>query len=75
MSSPGIDRPLKNDKDFVRAYGKKVDLLFFTPWNGNKTIEAVLVAHNNDNVTLLLDDNSEVVERKLIASIRPHIDF
>lgn len=43
--------------------------------NGNKTIEAVLVAHNNDNVTLLLDDNSEVVERKLIASIRPHIDF
>ena len=75
VSSPGIDRPLKKDKDFVRAYGKKVDLLFFTPWNGAKTIVAVLVAHDNDNVTLLLNDKSEVVERKLIASIRPHIDF
>ena len=75
MSSPGIDRPLKKDKDFVRTYGKKVDLLFFTPWNGAKTIEAVLVAHDNDNITLLLNDKSVVSERKLIASIRPHIDF
>ena len=75
VSSPGIDRPLKKDKDFVRTYGKKVDLLFFTPWNGAKTIEAVLVAHDNDNITLLLNDKSVVIERKLIASIRPHIDF
>ncbi|MGE4588529.1 MAG: ribosome maturation factor RimP [Acidaminococcaceae bacterium] len=75
VSSPGIDRPLKKDKDFVRMYGKKVDLLFFTPWNGAKTIEAVLVAHDTDNITLLLNDNSVVIERKLIASIRPHIDF
>ena len=75
VSSPGIDRTLKKDKDFVRKKKKKVDLLFFTPWNGAKTIVAVLVAHDNDNVTLLLNDKSEVVERKLIASIRPHIDF
>lgn len=75
VSSPGIDRPLKKDKDFVRTYSKKVDLLFFTPWNGAKTIEAVLVAHDNDNITLLLNDKSVVIERKLIASIRPHIDF
>ena len=75
VSSPGIDRPLKKDKDLVRTYSKKVDLLFFTPWNGAKTIEAVLVAHDNDNITLLLNDKSVVIERKLIASIRPHIDF
>ena len=75
VSSPGIDRPLKKDKDFIRAYGKKVDSLFFAPWNGTKTIEAILVAHDADNVTLMLNDNSVIIERKLIASIRPHIDF
>ena len=75
VSSPGIDRPLKKDKDFIGAYGKKVDLLFFAPWNGTKTIEAILVAHDADNVALMLNDNSVIIERKLIASIRPHIDF
>ena len=75
VSSPGIDRPLKKDKDFIRAYGKKVDLLFFTPWNGSKAIEAILVAHDADNVTLSYNEQSVIIERKLIASIRPHIDF
>ena len=50
-------------------------MLFFAPWNGTKTIEATLVAHDADNVTLMLNDNSVIIERKLIASIRPHIDF
>jgi len=75
VSSPGIDRPLKKDKDFVRAYGKKVDILFFTPWNGKKTIEAILVAHDADNITILINDVNVVIERKLVASIRPHIEF
>ena len=31
VSSPGIDRPLKKDKDFEAAYGTKVDIVFFDP--------------------------------------------
>ena len=75
VSSPGIDRPLKKDKDFERAYGKKVDLLFFAPWNGAKTIEGVLISHDANSITVLLNDNNTVIERKLISSIRPHIEF
>lgn len=29
VSSPGIDRPLKKDKDFESFYGKKVDIIIF----------------------------------------------
>lgn len=31
VSSPGIDRPLKKDKDLEAHYGQKVDLAFFAP--------------------------------------------
>ncbi|MEG1726967.1 MAG: ribosome maturation factor RimP [Acidaminococcaceae bacterium] len=75
VSSPGIDRPLKKDKDYERAYGTKVDIMLFAPLNGKKTLEAVLVTHNEEKLTLLLDDNKIELERKLIANIRPHLDF
>ena len=75
VSSPGIDIPLKKDKDFEKAYGKKVDMMFFAPWNGNKTLEAVLVAHDDTKITVLVNTENVEIERKLIANIRPHIEF
>lgn len=81
VSSPGLDRPLKKDKDFEAAYGTKVDIMFFAPWEGMKNITGVLVAHD-ENAVLVKKiikgrefKNPDRIERKLIASIRPHIDF
>jgi ribosome maturation factor RimP len=34
VSSPGIDRPLKKEQDFLANYGKKIDISFFAPWEG-----------------------------------------
>lgn len=76
VSSPGIDRPLKKDKDLVSHYGTKVDLAFFTPYEGKKQLTAVLKSHDQDNLVLTDDKNKEMtIARKLIASVRPHIDF
>ncbi len=81
VSSPGIDRPLKKDKDFENAYGKKVDIKFFAPWEKNKEIVAVLVAHDENTISAKpvikgRESKSPVVfERKQIAMVRPHIDF
>ena len=36
VSSPGLDRILKKDKDFVRYAGRTVDIHFFQPYNGKK---------------------------------------
>ena len=81
VSSPGIDRPLKKDKDFESFYGKKVDIKFFAPWEKNKEIVAVLTAHDENTISAkpILKGrerkNQVVFERKTIAMIRPHIDF
>ena len=81
VSSPGIDRPLKKDKDFESFYGKKVDIKFFAPWEKNKEIVAVLTAHDENTISAKPvlkgreSKNPVVLERKTIAMIRPHIDF
>ena len=76
VSSPGIDRPLKKDKDLAAHYGTKVDLAFFAPYEGKKQLTAVLKSHDADH--LVVEDGKQqerTIERKLIASVRPHIDF
>ncbi|MGP2528024.1 ribosome maturation factor RimP [Acidaminococcus sp. LBK-2] len=76
VSSPGIDRPLKKDKDLTAHYGSKVDLAFFAPFEGKKQLTAVLKAHDADH--LVVEDGKgqeRTIERKLLASVRPHIDF
>ena len=81
VSSPGIDRPLKKDKDFVAAYGTKVDITFFTPWEGIKNLTGVLVAHDDEAVQVKKIikgkefKNPDRIDRRLIVNIRPHIDF
>lgn len=81
VSSPGIDRPLKKDKDFVDAYGSKVDISFYAPWENMKLLVAVLVGHDDEFVEVRKIikgrefKNPIKIERKLIANIRPHIDF
>ena len=81
VSSPGIDRPLKKDKDFVDAYGSKVDISFYAPWENMKLLVAVLVGHDDEFVEVRKIikgrefKNPVKIERKPIANIRPHIDF
>lgn len=81
VSSPGIDRPLKKDKDFTAAYGSKVDIMFFAPWEGLKSLVGILVSHDDEAVWVKKIikgkefKNPERIERSLIANIRPHIDF
>lgn len=81
VSSPGIDRPLKKDKDFEAAYGTKVDIMFYTPWEGMKNLTGILVAHDDEAVQVKKIikgkefKNPDRIELRLIANIRPHIDF
>ena len=50
VSSPGIDRPLKKDHDFEAAYGTKVDIMFYAPWEGLKSLVGVLESNDDDAV-------------------------
>ncbi|HBX75399.1 MAG: ribosome maturation factor RimP [Acidaminococcaceae bacterium] len=81
VSSPGIDRPLKKDTDYEANYGKKVDIQFFSPFDGNKEMTGILCSHTATEIEVKRiskgkeEKNPVIIERKLIAVIRPHIDF
>ena len=76
VSSPGLDRILKKDKDFIRYAGRTVDIHFFKPYNGAKDLVADLVRKNEDGtLTVRIDEKGENLTMKDISQIRLHIDF
>ena len=75
VSSPGLGRPLKKDKDFVRSMGEEVEVRLFKPVNRQKEFTGILKAWDNETVTLEFDEEEMVFERKDIALIRLAFDF
>lgn len=75
VSSPGLDRVLKKEKDFIRYRGRDVDIHFFKPHNGTKLLTAVLKGREGDVLTVSHDETEETLDMKDISQIRLHIDF
>ena len=75
VSSPGLGRPLKKNKDFDRNIGKKVELKLFKAVNKQKEFEGILRAYDDDTVTLMEDGEEKTYNRKDIALIRQAIEF
>ena len=46
VSSPGLDRPLKTDRDYEKAVGKLMEVKLFAPMQGKKFFEATLKGHD-----------------------------
>ena len=76
VSSPGLGRPLKKEKDFARSLGKDVEVRLYRPINKQKEFTGTLKAYDADTVTLSMEDESELVlEKSDIALIRLAFDF
>ncbi|MFT4006534.1 MAG: ribosome maturation factor RimP [Lacrimispora sp.] len=76
VSSPGLGRPLKKDKDFERSIGKDVDIRLYKPLNKQKDFTGSLKAYNKETVTIIQEDGTELVlNRPEIALIRLAFDF
>ena len=76
VSSPGLGRPLKKEKDFARSSGKEVEIRTFRPINHEKEFYGILTAYDADRVTVRAEDGEEqIFERKDIALIRLAFDF
>lgn len=76
ISSPGLGRPLKKDKDFERSIGEEVEVKLYKALEGQKEFSGTLEAYDADTVTLGFEDNTKATfERKNIALIRLAIDF
>ncbi len=74
VSSPGLTRPLKKEKDFARSIGKLVDIKLYKAVNGMKELTGVLESFTEASVTIMLDDADTheelTINRKEISMIR-----
>jgi len=76
VSSPGLGRPLKKEKDFDRSIGKDVDIRLYKPLNKQKEFTGTLKAYDKETVTITLEDGAELeLNRREIALIRLAFDF
>ena len=76
VSSPGLGRPLKKEKDFVRSIGKDVDVKLYRQLNKQKDFNGALKEYDKDTVTLAMEDGTDMVfNRSDIALIRLAFDF
>lgn len=75
VSSPGLDRPLKTDRDYQKAMGLKVEVKLFAPLKGQKFFEVILKGHD-ENCVFLEDKEGEFkIEKAKIAKICRAIEF
>ena len=76
ISSPGLDIPLKKEKDFARSIGEEVEIRTFRPINRQKEFVGILNAYDKEAVTIELEDGEIMqISRSDIALIRLAFDF
>jgi len=76
VSSPGLGRPLKKDKDFIRSIGESVEVKLFKAIDRQKEFTGILKAWDKNTVTLEFEnEDSLVIDRQNIALIRLAFDF
>ena len=76
VTSPGLDRPLKKDEDFVRFRGHCIDVGLYKAVNGSKTLTGTLEDYKDGNITLtLLDGGEYTVEKKDVSSVKLTVIF
>lgn len=76
VSSPGLDRPLKTDKDLKRNLNKDVEIRLYKPLDNMKNYEGVLVDFNDDEI-IIEDSQGKTISlpKEIISIVRLAIKF
>lgn len=76
ISSPGLGRPLKKEKDFKRSLGEEVEIRTYRMIDKSKEFTGILRAYDESTVTVeLADEKLKTFEKGDIALIRLAFDF
>ena len=75
VSSPGLGRPLKKEKDFLRSVGQEVEIRTYKAIEKEKEFFGILKAYDKETVTIEMDGAEKVFDRSDIALIRLALHF
>ena len=78
VSSPGLTRALKKEKDYIRNMGKPIEVHTYKPIDGVKEFIGDLLRYDNENVVLDIgpeEPEEIVIPRKNISVIKQYFAF
>ena len=75
VSSPGLGRAVKKDKDLERNMGKMLDIRLYHAADGTKEMTGVLKAYDKDTLTVEQDGAETVWNRRDISKISEHVEW
>lgn len=76
VSSPGLGRPLKKEKDFVRNMGKEIEIRTYRAIDRYKEFYGTLTSYDADSVTITDEEGKAITFlRSDIALIRQAVIF
>lgn len=77
VSSPGVDRPLKQDRDYEKNLGKPITVKLYAPVEKKKEFTGTLTAFDEQEFTISLAKTGKQMTfaRKDAASVKPYVSF
>lgn len=75
VSSPGLDRPLKKERDFIRHAGNKVEIKTYEPINEQRLFIGKLIGLVDGAVRFEAEGQIMSIPREKTAHVRLHIEF
>ncbi len=67
VSSPGLNRILKKEKDFIKFSGKKICVQCHAPLNGRKKFTGILKDFKNQSIHLEVDGQLQIISINRVA--------
>ncbi len=77
ISSPGLDRPIVTDRDYIRNQGETVEAIYVKPIGKVKKIVGELVGHDDENIILIPKgkDKETLVPKSNVKVLQIYIDM
>lgn len=70
VSSPGLDRKLKKDEDFIKFANKKIKIKFIKPFEGNEYLEGILESLEGDKVLVNVNGKLNKIDKSSTSFIK-----
>lgn len=79
LSSPGLERPIKNERDWRKALNKYIHVVCYQKIDGQKSFDGTLLSRDNEKITLKIKIKTRTKELEIpigaIANARFAIEF
>ena len=75
VSSPGLTRPLKKERDYERNMGKSIEIHLYKPKEKCREFVGILTSYDGNSVTIETEDEEITFKKSEISLIRQYFEF